>query len=440
MHMSSRARNAALVMIAPLLAAALLAFGLTAPTAASAARAAAAGAASRAKAPAPPPCQDWTGASSPVNPGAPGDANDLSSVAVVGTCNSWAVGYYNTNTFDCTSDQTLIEHWGGLDWTQFPGVNPGGCATDSVLTSVAAADATHVWAVGYYYDGHGDQTLVEQWKASTKTWVRVPSANLGTVNAANELTGVAVQGGQVWAVGFYSDGTADQTLTEHLVVTRTGSSFRPVKSPDAGGTTQNNVLNAVAVGAGPGNIWAVGDYTAPGTSTRRKDQQVLVERYKGGSWSKVPANAPGEAAAGSTAGLNSVSSISADDVWAVGQDGPSTDQAVLVEHWDGHRWSVPKTKLPKLTSAATLSGVVAQSDSSAKRSPDRVWAVGYYDGDVQSLLLYWDGLRWTQLPSPDPKQHTNQLLGIGAASLSNLWAVGYADQDGTNVTMAVHCC
>jgi hypothetical protein len=439
MHVSSRARNAALVVMAPLIAAALLAFGLTAPTVASAARAAAAGAASPAKAPPPPPCQDWTGGP-PYNAASTGDADDLTSVAVLGSCDAWAVGYYS---YDC-SDQTLIEHWGGLDWTPYDGVNPGGCAGDSVLTSVAGSDATHVWAVGYYYDGKGYQTLVEQWKASTKTWVLVPSANLGPVNATNELTGVAVQGGEVWAVGFYSDGSADQTLIEHLVTTRTGNVFKSVSSPDAGGTTQNNVLNAVTAGIGSGNTWAVGDYTASSKSTKRKDQQVLVERYKGGSWSRVPASSPAQGTSGSTAGFNSVSYVSADDVWAVGQDGASTDQVPLVEHWNGHTWSVPQAKLPKLASTAILSGVVAQVDSSKKENADRVWAVGTLgqadDDDAQTLLLYWDGRAWTQLPSPNPYQYISQLLGIGASSLGNLWAVGYANQDGTSVTMAMHCC
>jgi hypothetical protein len=97
-------------------------------------------------------CVGWTG----VQPPSPGtDSNSLLGVAVVSPCNAWAVGdYYNG-----TADQTLIEHWNGTSWKQVTSPNPGGSSDDSSLGGVAATSSTNAWAVGDYYNGTTDQTL-----------------------------------------------------------------------------------------------------------------------------------------------------------------------------------------------------------------------------------------------------------------------------------------
>jgi hypothetical protein len=58
----------------------------------------------------------------------------------------------------------------------------------------------------------------------------------------------------------------------------------------------------------------------------------------GSAWTIVPSPSPG--AIYNT--LNSVSALSASDVWAVGQSGQqkfNTERFLVVLHWDGRKWS-----------------------------------------------------------------------------------------------------
>src|SRR5205823_3056059 len=71
--------------------------------------------------------------------------------------------------------------------------------------------------------------------------------------------------------------------------------------------------------------------------------------------------------------LRSVSAISSNDVWAVGYyletQGTLGYSRTLVEHWDGAHWSiVPSTNL----------GTDAELWSVSALSPNNVWAVGEY--------------------------------------------------------------
>jgi hypothetical protein len=55
-----------------------------------------------------------------------------------------------------------------------------------------------------------------------------------------------------------------------------------------------------------------------------------------------------------------------------------------------------------------------------------------------TLILRWDGSRWTRVPSPTPGANA-QLFAVAASSASNIWAVGIFS-NGTDNALAVHCC
>ncbi|HEX4654024.1 MAG TPA: hypothetical protein VH227_07225 [Candidatus Udaeobacter sp.] len=55
---------------------------------------------------------------------------------------------------------TLVLHWDGTNWSTVPSPNP---ATYSGLYAVAARAPADVWAVGYYYSGNSQRTLIEHW-------------------------------------------------------------------------------------------------------------------------------------------------------------------------------------------------------------------------------------------------------------------------------------
>ncbi|HST03198.1 MAG TPA: hypothetical protein VLQ48_00505, partial [Chloroflexia bacterium] len=193
----------------------------------------------------------------------------LSSIAVVSANDVWAVGYYYTSSY---IDQTIIEHWNGTAWADVPSPNSG--SDRNRLTGVSAMSANDVWAVGYYYDGvSAYRTLIEHWNGTA--WLFVSSPNVGSTY--NELNGVAVvSANDVWAVGSSGDSFGlYSTLTEHW----NGSSWSVVSSPNAGSIP--NELNGVAV-VSANDVWAVG-YYYNGTV-----YQTLIEHWNGTAWAVVP--------------------------------------------------------------------------------------------------------------------------------------------------------
>jgi hypothetical protein len=58
-------------------------------------------------------------------------------------------------------------------------------------------------------------------------------------------------------------------------------------------------------------------------------------------------------------------------------------------------------------------------------SPDNVWAVGASGGvsaTPKTLILHWNGTRWSQVTSPKPV--SGVLYAVTAVSANNAWAVG----------------
>lgn len=113
--------------------------------------------------------------------------------------------------------------------------------------------------------------------------------------------------------------------------------------------------------------------------------------------------------------LLGIAVISDGNVWAVGVEHAAigSNQALII-HWTGTKWE--KADLPQLGSTSGLADIVATNDHN-------VWAVGSKDED--SLVLHWDGRVWTDVPSPDGANTTdNDLRSITAISPSDIWAVG----------------
>lgn len=138
--------------------------------------------------------------------------------------------------------------------------------------------------------------------------------------------------------------------------------------------------------------------------------------------------------------LNSVSAISSDDAWAVGNyeiDEATAAQCALVLHWDGEAWSQVDIPISSSTESELL-GVSALSSSN-------VWAVGYYlneaTGRGNALILHWDGLAWSQIDGPFPGSTGSGLRAVDAVADDDVWAVGGyygADSDHVNETLILH--
>jgi hypothetical protein len=210
---------------------------------------------------------NWSVVTSPNPGGSP--TTKLAGIAVVSANDIWAVGYSSTPGVP----QTLTEHWNGTSWSIMASPNPSGSGAPNILNGVTAVSTSDVWAVGYYENRNGFQTLVEHWNGSS--WRVVPSPNVGGIPfIENHLQGVAtVSTSDVWTVG-YEGNLSDQTTVKTLIEHWNGTSWSIVSSPSPG--PFGNYLYAVARVAGSGKLWAVG---TDGSSTTFNAPKTLTEFF-----------------------------------------------------------------------------------------------------------------------------------------------------------------
>jgi hypothetical protein len=174
------------------------------------------------------------------------------------------------------------------------------------------------------------------------------------------------------------------------------------------------LLNAVAA-VSARNVWAVG------CSGGCNGPDSLILHWNGKKWSKVASPDPG-------AGLDEltgVSAVSANNVWAVGY---ACDTAgcgafkTLIVHWNGKKWSTVTSPSPGAV-FNFLYGVTAVSATD-------VWAAGTEvpagSELFKSVVLHWNGKKWSRVRSPNASGKSTNLYGISAASATDVWAVGNA--------------
>jgi len=168
------------------------------------------------------------------------------------------------------------------------------------------------------------------------------------------------------------------------------------------------------------DAWAVGSYQTGGDVYK-----TLILHWDGSDWSQVPSPNP----SAQQNHLNAVAAVSPKDAWAVGQ----TPSGTLIVHWNGAKWS--RVKSPSPGTDINLSGV-AVSATSAKSA----WAVGSDYGTAHeyvTLILHWNGTKWTQVKSPSPGTD-DYLSAVSAPSTNNAWAVGGTSQGSTEDTLILH--
>ena len=183
--------------------------------------------------------------------------------------------------------------------------------------------ASDCWAVGSYFNGSVNQTLIERWDGTSWAIVSSPNASITRVNSPPGVT--CVSASECWAVGYYVNGSVTyQTLIERW----DGTSWAIVSSPNTS-TTQNNILYGVTC-VSASDCWAVGYYQG------QRRHQTLIERWDGTSWAIV--SSPNTSATQDNH-LSGVTCASASDCWAVGYASNGTDQT-LIERWDGTSWAI----------------------------------------------------------------------------------------------------
>jgi hypothetical protein len=188
-----------------------------------------------------------------------------------------------------------------------------------------------------------------------------------------------------------------------------------VSSPNVG--TQNELHAVASISAN--DVWAVGQ------GSNATSRQTLTEHWNGTAWSTVPSPNPASGDA-----LFGVAAVSTNDVWAVG--GAITSSPPVIEHWSGSIWKT--VKAPRQTGFLQAVTAVSTND---------VWAVGESlgaSGAFQTLIEHWDGRKWSVVPSPNVGTQTNELRGVTAVSANDIWAVGFVvtTSFGSTQTLSEH--
>lgn len=285
----------------------------------------------------------WTAVPSPVPSGGTGGA--LNGVKMTSATDGWAVGDYHTGS----TEQTLILHWNGVNWTPVSAPSP---STSAALNGVTAVAGNDVWAVGLSSGAAGQsQTLILHWDGSS--WQQVASPDPGTFDGLTSVS--ALTGSDVWAVGSTSTGGAQSS---DLALHWNGTAWSQVSTSTTLGTTlPNNRFNSVSAAA-PNDVWAVGEYQASAGSVFRN----VIEHWNGSTWNLIAVNF---LPVSSTIFLNGVLAGGFNNAWAVG----SMDDQPLLLHWNGAAWSTATA--PTLGSNDLLAAIGASSNAN-------LWTVGNF--------------------------------------------------------------
>lgn len=339
-------------------------------------------------------------------------SNRLNALAVASANDIWAVGQHSTS--NNSNVQTLTMRWNGSSWAIVASPNPH--TSRNLLLGVDAVASNDVWAVGVAGGTTGPNWfgLALHWDGNS--WSNVPVPSVGSSGTA-ELRGVsALSSNDVWAVGAYS--TPDTGWwSQPWILHWDGSSWSSIPVPAFGSTSELNAVTAVA----PNDVWAVG-------RALESNWKTLILHWDGSTWSRV--NSPNLGIYGNT--LSGVTAVSSGEVWAVGS--ADNGNSTLTMRWNGSSWNLVAS--PNGTARAGINRNGLQSVTAI--ASNDVWAVGtqaystvgaagqpIYFG--YALILHWNGSAWTEV-SPAALPGTGEdgsLAGVAAVSAGDVWSAGF---------------
>jgi hypothetical protein len=211
-----------------------------------------------------------------------------------------------------------------------------------------------------------------------------------------------------WAVGGTNPSSG---LVEHW----NGKTWSLVTLPDANFTpSTDDAISAVSAN----DVWILGHTVNSATGVVTSE----TLHFNGTSWKAVPLQQPNA----TNFNLNSLSAISATDIWAVGQVRSSSTDAngsTLIEHYNGTAWSIVPSPTPHFD--PTLTGVAGRSATDA-------YAVGTElpsanGGPEQALILRWNGKSW--IKDGDGTIGGSPMAAATFPGATTEWAVGISSSE-----------
>ena len=164
---------------------------------------------------------------------------------------------------------------------------------------------------------------------------------------------------------------------------------------------------------------AVGSYRG---SPQSVDRHPVVGGLSGGNWSIVPGPVP-PVTVNSQGQLASVACATVTRCFGVGvylpAQGPTNK--TLIEQWNGSAWTVVASPNPARPRVSQLFGIACPTSTSC-------FAVGSAFSHTlvrKTLVEHWDGHAWSIVPSPNAAQ-SSTLLHVSCVSDSSCFAVGWS--------------
>jgi len=211
-------------------------------------------------------------------------------------------------------------------------------------------------------------------KTASYTWQQVDSRTTSDLFDAKMLSQ-----NEAWVVGAQGTILRFYNNTWQTIANRPGNTLRSVDFSD------------------PSTGWIAGH-----VGEEKSPKGVLLLGYQGGQWIQAQTS--------QTGALYGVSSVDANNAWAVGQD---ADGKALLMRWNGRSWNRDTT----YTSKGRLNAVQMLGASSG-------WAVGQEGGDA--VILRFDGSSWKKdrLPAFFGTFKSSELKGIHMLNAQQGYVVG----------------
>jgi hypothetical protein len=228
-----------------------------------------------------------------------------------------------------------------------------------------------------------------------------------------------------WTVGYQSGSTRSVDANGEVAVstaktqiqrsTDDGDNWSLISSPNPNPTptgTGTNVLEAVT-SLNADNAWAVG-YSRDNSGGA---VQPLIEKWDGihSQWNIVTSF--GSLPSGDNY-LYGVDVVNSTDIWAEGYTTTTSGNTILFLHWDGTEWDFVASDAPGLSSFGF--GIECLSKS-------KCWGVGTYKPEgpynFQTLTERWNGTGWSRVSSPNGSG-PNVLYGVWSVNAEWTWTVG----------------